>query len=436
MWHLQSQIVIGDLIVTGKIVVIDPSISGVSGDMILASLIDLGADTKFFEELRRAIIKNVDGVKDLEITVKDVIKGGVKAKSVDVRIDEDHHERRGVEMLRYVETVANEIGLGDRAKRFAVDVMKTIVDAEARVHGSSLDSVHFHELSSADTIVDVVGVTKALESLDLFNAKIYSLPIAVGKGYVETEHGLYPIPPPATLEILRSKGAKFFSGVAEGELATPTGVAIVSSLASSFIDSLPVLKIVGVGYGAGKKDFEKHPNVVRVMVGEDTSSVDGLEWLEHERIAVIETDVDDVPGEVVGYTMEKLFEVGAKDVSIIPIYMKKNRPGYSVRVLADVSAYPIIVETLVKELGTLGVRVSFVDRFKAPHREVRRVDIEIGGQVHQVEVKVSRDYRGNIINIKPEYESVKRAARELNTTYRSIANAVIRAFEEGDRGEN
>lgn len=420
----------------GKVVVIDPSISGVSGDMMLASLIDLGADTKFFEELRRAIIKNVDGVKDLEITVRDVIKGGVKAKSVDVRTNEDHRKRSGVEMLRYVESVADEIGLGDRAKRFAIDVMKTIIDAEARVHGSSFDSVHFHELSSADTIVDVVGVAKALESLGLFNAKIYSLPIAVGKGYIETEHGLYPIPPPATLEILRSKGAKFFSGVSEGELATPTGVAIVSNLASSFIDSLPMLKIAGVGYGAGKKNFEKHPNVVRVMVGEDTSGVDGLEWLEHERIAIIETDVDDVPGEVVGYTMEKLFEVGAKDVSVIPIYMKKNRPGYSIRVLADASAYPIIVEALVKELGTLGVRVYFVDRFKAPHREIRRVDIEIGGRVHQVEVKVSRDYRGNIINVKPEYESVKKIARELNTTYRSIANAVIKAFEEGDRGEN
>ncbi|MEM0026964.1 MAG: nickel pincer cofactor biosynthesis protein LarC [Ignisphaera sp.] len=418
-----------------KVVVIDPSISGISGDMILASLIDLGVDTKFLEELRRAIIKNVDGVKDLEISVKDVVKGGVKAKSVDVKIDEDHSERRGAEMLRYVENVATEIGLGERAKRFAVDVIKTIIDAEMKVHGTSFDSVHFHELGSADTIVDVVGVARALEALNLFDAKIYSLPIAVGKGYVETEHGLYPIPPPATLEILRSKGAKFFSGFAEGELATPTGVAIVCNLANSFIDSLPVLKILGVGYGAGKKDFEKHPNIVRVMVGEDTDNVDELEWFERERIAVIETDVDDVSGEVVGYTMEKLFEVGAKDVSVIPIYMKKNRPGHSIRVLADVSTYPIIVETLIRELGTLGVRVSFVDRFKVPYREVRKVDIEINGQLRQVEVKVSRDYKGKIINIKPEYESVKRIARESNTTYRNVVDAAIKTFKENSRGE-
>mgnify|MGYP001626195223 FL=1 len=418
---------------TSKVVVIDPSISGVSGDMMLASLIDLGVDAKLFESLRKAIIRNVDGVENIEIVVEDVVRGGIRAKAVDVKISERFDERSGLEMIRYAEAVADEVNLSSEMKKFVVDTMKILVDAESKVHGKTAEDTHLHELGSADTIVDVVGVAMALEFLGLVDATFYSLPVAVGKGYVKTDHGLYPVPAPATLEILRRGEAIFFTGHAEGELTTPTGAAIICSLAKSFVDSIPVMKLTQIGYGAGKKDFGNKPNVVRVLVGNniDNSNVDGL---EHERIVVVETDVDDVSGEVVGYTVERLFEVGAKDVSIVPIYMKKNRPGYSIRVLADEMSYSDIVKTLVRELGTLGVRMYVVNRFKVPHREIRRIAVDIEGSKHLVDVKISKDFNGNIVNIKPEYESVKKIAKDLNKAYRSVANAVLRSLNEIGEG--
>ena len=409
-----------------RVIVIDPSISGISGDMLLAALIDIGADLDILSKLGKAVARVVDGVEDVNISVEDVVRGGIRAKALKVNLVEKHVERSGTELLQYVEAVVDEVGLGDKAKRIALSAIRALVEAEAIVHSSSVDEVHLHEVGSADTVVDIVGTAMALENLGLLESSFYSLPIAVGGGYIEIHHGTYPVPAPVVLELLRRGNAMFFGGTVEGELATPTGVAILISLVNSFVKALPMISIEKIGYGAGQRDFTTHPNVLRILVGRSAENVEGL---EAEDIAVLETDVDDVSGELVGYVIEKLFELGAKDVSVQPLYMKKNRPGYTVKVLSDLIIYPILVKTLINELGTLGVRVYIMKRLKVPTRERKTIDVEIDGKRCRVDVKVSTDHMGNVVNIKPEYESVKSVAKELGVPFRKVFNNVQKAIE-------
>jgi uncharacterized protein (TIGR00299 family) protein len=409
-----------------RAVVIDPSISGISGDMLLAALIDVGADPSILKRLSEAVARAIDGVESINIGVESVLKRGVRAKAVRIKIVEKHLEKSGADVIQDVEAVADEVGLGGEAKRIALNAIRLLVEAEASVHGVSTSEVHLHEVGSADTATDIVGVAMALESLGLVEASFYSLPVAVGGGHVKMHHGLYPAPAPVVLELLKRRSALFFGGPVEEELATPTGVAILASLVGSFTKFLPLIRVEGVGYGAGQKDFNTHPNVLRVLVGKGDEFVEGL---EAEDIAVLETDVDDVSGELVGYAVEKLFELGAKDVSIQSLYMKKNRPGYTVKVVSDLTTYPTLVKTLISELGTLGVRVFITKRLRVPVRERRVVDVEIGGRRYGVEVKVSTDYRGNVVVAKPEYESVRSIAKELGVPLRRVLREVRRAVE-------
>jgi uncharacterized protein (TIGR00299 family) protein len=405
-----------------KAIVVDPSIAGISGDMFLAALISLGADQKIIEDLKDVIPRCVDDASNIEIKFVDVIKNGIKAKKLVTRFENRHVHRHGYELIKAAECVAKSVDLDKDAFNFSLNTIKTLIEVEAYIHGKNIDDVELHETGSIDTIIDVIGAALALYNLNLFKSYAVSMPVAIGKGYIKFSHGVYPVPAPATIEILRRGNAIIVGGFAEGELTTPTGAAILINFVKKFIDRYPLFKVKAIGYGAGDKDLGIVPNIVRVFSGENIGFLD--DGYRLESIAILETDIDDVSGEVVGYVFEKLLQLGARDVSIVPIYMKKNRPGYTVRVITDIEKSGELIKTLIEELGTLGVRYTTYNRLVVPNREIVPIEIDINGHRKEVLIKISRDYKGNIVNVKPEYESVKRIAQDLKIPLRKVLNAI------------
>ena len=410
-----------------RVVVFDPSIAGVSGDMFLSSLVSLGADQSAIRDLGDVIPRCIDGVSSVEIAFTDVIKSGVRAKKLVAKFVEGHVHRHGSDLIKGLGCVAREAGLSGRALEFSLNTIRTIIEAEAYIHGSTVDEVKLHETGSVDTIIDIVGTALALQSLNLLEAYAVSMPVALGRGHVEFSHGVYPVPAPATIEILKKGKAIIVGGSIEGELTTPTGAALLVNFVKKFVYSYPLLELEAVGYGAGEKDFNPIPNVLRVVIGRRGGEETNYRL---EEIVVLETDIDDVLGEVIGYTFEKLLNSGARDVSIIPIQMKKNRPGYTVRVIADPENYRELAKILIEETGTLGVRYAVYNRIAVPDREILPIEIEIEGRKERVMLKISRDYKGNVVSIKPEYESLKKVAQGLKIPLKKVLNIVHKVMDE------
>lgn len=408
-----------------RIVIVDPSVAGISGDMFLSSLISLGADEKSIKDLGDTVLRCIDGVSHIEIGFTDVIRGGVKAKKLEVKIEEGHTHRRGAELVRAIECIAKRVELSEEALRFSLNTLKMLLEIEAYIHGRDIDEIELHEIGSVDTIIDIVGSALALQSLNLFNAYTISMPVALGGGYVKFSHGVYPVPAPATIEILKRGKAIVVGGMVNGELTTPTGAALLINFVQKFDYRYPLFELEAIGYGAGEKNFDAIPNILRIVTGR---RIDEVMNYRIEDIVVLETDIDDVTGEVVGYTFEKLLNSGARDVSIIPIHMKKNRPGYTVRVIADMKNYRELARILIEETGTLGVRYSVYSRIAVPDREIVPIELDINGYRRKILLKISRDGRGNIVNVKPEYESVREVAHELGIPLREVLNIVYKTI--------
>ena len=406
-----------------KVLIIDCSMAGVSGDMILSALIDLGAHVERLMELSESIVKHVEGVKRLDIHVKEVIRRDFRAKRIYIDVLDEKHYRHGKELLLAIERVSEALNLSDNAKNLATKIAGILVESEARLHGENFDDVHLHETGSVDTIVDIVGVVLLLEDLNLLNADTYATPIAIGYGSIKMSHGLVSVPAPATLEILKKSGLYFF-GKGESELATPTGVAILAGLNCKPTIYYPLQRVVNVGYGAGELDFKEFPNILRIIVGEKPGT------LGFEEIIIVETDVDDVTGEILGFLIDKLMSEGAKDAYVIPTYRKKNRPGYLVRVITDIENYLKLIDILIRELGTLGVRYISYARHIAPLREIRPIFININDKNYEILVKISRDYKGNIIATKPEYESVKKVSIATGIPIRKLIQLIYKKLAE------
>ena len=352
-----------------RVAVIDCQVAGVSGDMILGALLDLGADSTRVVEAMKSVGDYLEGCRDVEVTVRDVIRRGFRAKKVDVRADETG-EMMGMDLIEATLKCIGDLKLSVEAKEFASNVINTLVSVEAKIHGRSVGEVHLHEAGSIDTPAEIVGAAVALDDLNLFReTKIYSTPVAVGGGTFRFSHGTVSSPAPATLEILRSKGFPMIGGVIESELATPTGASLLVNLAHEATRFYPPLRPKAVGYGAGAKDFAEFPNVLRILVGEP------LEYgLLMDRIYVLETNLDDVSGELVGHTINRLFNEGARDVSVIPIFTKKNRPGQIIKVITDEARVERLSKILIEETGTLGVRMYPCER-RILHRELSLIHI-------------------------------------------------------------
>lgn len=405
-----------------KILMIDCQALGIAGDMILGALIDLGANVDKIVFAIKSLENPEYGYKNIKIKINSVMRGEFKATQIDVT-SEGAQKKRGSELVGLVEKATGNLELSNKAKQFASKVIHTIVGVEADLHKTSFDDAHLHEVALVDTAAEILGVAVALDDLGLFDAKIYSTPVAVGGGTFKFSHGIVSAPAPATLAILQSKNFPFQGGPIETELATPTGVSILVNLVDEVTRFYPAMAPLKIGYGAGTKDFAEMPAVLRLTIGKPLDSE------IKDEIAVLETNIDDATGEVLGYTLDKLLSEGAKDVSIIPMYTKKNRPGQIIKVIAEQKDVAHLSQVLIDETGTLGVRVYYCERHIIS-RELHTVDLLVLGNKETVRVKVAKNLKGEIIHIKPEYEDLKRLAEKTKKPLREISEiAASKALE-------
>jgi uncharacterized protein (DUF111 family) len=347
---------------------------GISGDMTLAALVDLGVPVDWLtDRLCRMPLAGFD------MTVKPLTRNGIQAKIVQVDIKDDRSSRDYAE----IQNLIQNSNLSDRVKRKSLAIFKTLAEAEAAVHGCPTEKVHFHEIGGIDALVDIIGTVLCLEYLGIQAVRSSKIPL--GSGFVSSRHGTLPIPAPATLEILKNIPV-YGSGVHQ-ELVTPTGAAIVATLAESF-DSLPEMIIQKTGYGAGTRDLEEMPNLLRIIV------------------------------EIFGFVMDRLFEDGALDVYWIPVFMKKNRPGTMVQVLCPQNRREAIIDRLVTETTSIGIRYHDVHR-----RTLQRDPIEIETTFGTIRVK-RITYPGGNVRIVPEYEVCKKIAYENDLPIRTVYDTI------------
>jgi uncharacterized protein (TIGR00299 family) protein len=406
-----------------KIVTIDCQVAGISGDMFLGALIDLGADVNKIVSAIKSLETQGYGYKNIRIDVKQVMRKEFKATKIDVTAEETSRKDAS-ELIEIVEKSAKNLQLSEKAKKFTSNVIRTLVDSEASLHKKNLSDAHLHEVGMIDTSAEIIGSAVAMESLGLFNSKIYATPVSVGGGLFKFSHGVVSSPAPATLEILKSKNFPIKGGPVESELATPTGASILVNLADEVSRFYPEMTPISVGYGAGNKDFEEVPNVLRITVGTSLES-----WLLKDEVAVLETNLDDVTGEIIGNSVDRLLREGAKDVSIIPMFTKKNRPGQILKIVADRKDVKHLSKIIMEETGTLGVRIYTCERHIIS-RELSSIDVFIEDTKEFVKVKVAKDRKGKIIHVKPEYEDVKKLADKTGRPLREVSELVtMRARE-------
>jgi len=405
-----------------KILVIDCQVSGIAGDMLLGALIDLGADINKVTSAIKSLENPEFGYKNIKINLNNVMRGEFKATQISVVAESN--PKRGTELISIIEKAASELKLSPKAKKFVSEAVHTLVSVEADLHRTSFNDAHLHEVALVDTAAEILGVAVALEDLALFDSRIYATPLAVGGGTFQFSHGVVSSPAPATLAILQSKNYPFHGGPVEAELATPTGASILVNLVNEVSAFYPAIVPLKLGYGAGTKNFPGVPTVLRLTIGESLDT-----GLLRDEIAVLETNLDDATGEVLGYTIDKLLSEGAKDVSIIPMYTKKNRPGQIIKVISEQKDVQNLSRILIDETGTLGVRVYNCERHII-NRELHIVDLLVLGNKETVKVKIARNQNGEIIRIKPEYEDVKRLAEKTKKPLRELLDLVVSATQE------
>jgi pyridinium-3,5-bisthiocarboxylic acid mononucleotide nickel chelatase len=378
---------------------------GISGDMTLAALIDAGVD---LESLNRAV--GSLGLPGLRLRTAEVTKLGFRATQVSVEWEPEHEHRS----LRNILAMIDAGQLNVRQKETARRIFTALAGAEARVHGTSIDQVHFHEVGAADSIADIVGAAVGWELLGV--ERIISSPVPTGVGRIKIAHGECSIPAPATAELLR--GIPLEKSAIEGELTTPTGAAILATLVDSF-GLLPAMKIERIGYGAGHKDFAARPNILRLLVGEliEESAGDGA-----EQVCVLETNLDDISGELVGYCISRLWDAGALDVYTTAIQMKKNRPAVKLTVLCHPGDAAAMEDVVFAETSTLGVR-----HWTAGRHVLRRQPHSVTTPWGPVEGKIGW-LRNDLPRFAPEFESCRRVAAASQTPLREVYEAAQRAF--------
>lgn len=381
--------------------------SGISGDMILGALVDLGVDLKKIREG----LKTLGLSKGYEIKSRIVKRGLISGVKFDVVVKPVRHPHS--RNFKDIKTLVSQSELPPQVKSSAIEILKRIAKAEAKVHHTSMDKVHFHEVGAVDSIVDIVG---GALGMDLLNVdRIISSPLNVGEGFVECAHGTLPVPAPATLQLLA--GIPCFSTGIKKELVTPTGAGMIGFFAEKF-QSLPKMKILKTGYGAGDHVIKKSPNMLRVILGE----MDGEG--ESQTMTMVETNIDDMNPEFYEHVMELLFKAGAVDVTFTPVSMKKNRPAVSLSVLTPTRKMEKIAEVLLSETSTFGVRYHEVNRITL-EREIQTIKTPHG----PVKVKVG-SLNGNLLKISPEYEDCKKIARREKLPIKTVYEDVRKLAEQ------
>ncbi|MGA8564961.1 MAG: nickel pincer cofactor biosynthesis protein LarC, partial [Nitrososphaeraceae archaeon] len=340
------------------IVIIDPQISGISGDMLLSGLIDLGADKKIVID---AIYSCEDHFKGSRIRSVDFIKAksnGISCTKFLFDFKEDRQSLLGTTMYRSVARYCDALGLDLRPKAFVLNSLKLLISAESVVHGVDYNHVRLHETGSLDTVADLVGTAIAMKNLNLFNSKIFSTSVAVGRGLLNFSHGVVPNPGNAILEIFKKRGFILVPGILGGELTTPTGAAMLVNLTSKCVSFYPQFIPENIGYGVGVRVEKGIPNVLRITMGNQPISTSQ----NLESVYEIETNVDDLNGESIGNLIEILYKKGATDVVILQGITKKNRPVFVIKVISDNVKLQSIIDTLFIESGSLGIRIRETNR--------------------------------------------------------------------------
>jgi pyridinium-3,5-bisthiocarboxylic acid mononucleotide nickel chelatase len=378
-------------------------LSGISGDMTLGALVDSGVDLA-------AIHAGIDslGLPGVKLTANEVKRKGFRGTHITVEHPPDQAHRH----LHHITDMIDGSQLSDRQKDLAKRIFTKLGEAEAKVHGTTIRKVHFHEVGAVDSIADIVGAAIGWDLLGV--DRIICSPVPTGGGTITIAHGTCSVPAPATAELLR--GIPLAESQVQAELTTPTGAAIVATLVDQF-GALPAMKIERIGYGAGSRDFEQQPNLLRLFVGE---AVDGL---AADQVWVLETNLDDVSGEVIGFATTKLLEAGALDVYTTAIQMKKNRPGVMLTALCPPPLLDKLERILFRETGTLGVRRWPASRHKL-ERKPHQVDTEFG----LVEGKLGW-IAGGEPSFSPEYESCSRIARERDVPLKAVYDAARQAWK-------
>ena len=404
------------------ILVIDPSIAGISGDMLLSSFIDLGADEKL-------VIDNIKNIKDyvkncnqLEISFNDVIKNGFRAKKADIVIQEDDLVHNVDELYNDLEKCIENISLSQEAKLFIKKSFEELISAEKRLHGISKEKMHLHEAGSIDTFVDIIGTGTALDNLGILKLKqIVTTPVSIGGGDISFSHGKMQNPAPAILEIARKNKIIIKGGPGMYETATPTGMSMLAALVESSQEFFPGIKPDLVGVGAGSSDFKETPNILRTTLGMKSTLVT-------DEVAIIETNIDDRTGEELGYAMQRIIDQGALDVSLIPTIGKKGRPSNVLKVITNVSKSEFFSDLVMQETGTLGVRVYPISRF-IQMRENLRINLRINNNDEEIDVKIVKSESGEIIQYKPEFDQMVKIAEKYKVNLIVLKEDVLKQIQ-------
>jgi pyridinium-3,5-bisthiocarboxylic acid mononucleotide nickel chelatase len=398
--------------------------AGASGNMILGALVALGVDEdELVEQLKRL------DIADFEIEFRAMDKSGISAIHAEVKVPHEQAHRH----LYTIEKIITGSRLDEKIKRRAIKIFTNLATAEAKIHGIDVEKVHFHEVCAMDAIIDVVGACIGFELLGI--EKFVCSKIHVGSGFAKMAHGKFPIPPPAVAELL--KNAPIYSTEIEGELITPTGAAIIATVCDEF-GNLPELIVEKTAYGAGTRNYEDFPNALRLILGETEKSKkiypqintdehrfeieDQKTKAKNQKLIQIETNLDDVSPEILGFVMERAFELGALDCWFTPIQMKKNRPATMVSILCKQSDKDKFIELLVSETTTLGVRIREVER-TCLSREISTVNTKFG----EIQVKIAR-FGEKIVNIKPEFEMLKEIAKRENLPLREVVAEIQKSI--------
>jgi pyridinium-3,5-bisthiocarboxylic acid mononucleotide nickel chelatase len=409
--------------------------SGISGDMTLGALLDLGIDKGLFlSELGKLRLEGYN------INIVSRTKNGIVGTNVEVLLTEEcvkepqevqhthsahghdqhshtlnntaaehHHNTHNARNLRDIEKLIDLSELTLNVKEFSKKVFREIAGAEAKVHNKAIDEVHFHEVGAVDSIVDIVGTAICLDMLGV--DKVYSSPLHDGKGFIECQHGVIPVPVPAVMEMLSGSKIPLISEDVGTELVTPTGMGIIKVLANAFGD-MPAALIEKVGYGMGKRETGRF-NALRIMLGTFAEN-----RLHNEEVIILETNIDDSSPEILGYVVGKLLDSGALDVFYTPIYMKKNRPAYMLTVISSEKNEAILVDIILKETSTLGIRKNRCERY-CMNRDIINVATPFG----EVRVKVAS--MGDFKKIAPEYEDCKAIANRTGRPLKEIFESVM-----------
>ncbi len=379
---------------------------GISGDMFLAALIDLGVPKRLIlKEIKKLPIKP----SEIDVRTGTVTRHSIKAVTFRVRVVETKRHRTFATIKKLIRSSKLTKEVAD----LSVAIFKVIAEAEGSVHGISPEKVHFHEVGAMDSIIDIVGAAVALDSLGIERVTASAIPF--GEGWTKTMHGVLPIPAPATAEIL--KGVPISPSMAPFELTTPTGAAILKVLAESF-GPLGPMTIEKIGYGGGKKDFKGAANILRVFLGDSTAAAHSTHSRRNvkgqEPLNIIETNIDDMTPQVAGYLMERLFAAGAIEAYFTPVQMKKNRPGVLLTTLTTSKLKNTLLDIIFDESTSIGVRTYPVDRVC-----LERSTIKVSSGYGVVKVKIS-SRNGKVVNAQPEYEDCKRIAKRKGVALKKV----------------